>query len=84
MPYQCYKCQEFGHSAINCRNKVTCSKCGEEHPSKDCDKQQLNCSNCAKRGYAGKNHKTFDRIACAVYKEEILKAKNNTDHGFDD
>ena len=82
-PYQCYKCQGFGHSATNCSNDQVCPKCGENHSQDRCNNQQLNCANCEKRGLQLKNHKTYDRKNCTVYMEEIARIKNNTDHGYD-
>ena len=83
MPYQCYKCQDFGHSAVNCNNNQVCPKCSGNHRYKDCDNTVLKCNNCVKKGHSEMNHKTFDAYKCAVYNEEMSKARNNTDHGFD-
>ena len=82
-PYQCYKCQEFGHSAPNCQKNQVCPKCGENHKYKDCRSTEMKCKNCETRKITNTNHKIFNVNACTVYKEEIAKIKNNTDHGFD-
>ena len=81
-PYQCYKCQEFGHSAEKCTNKQACAYCGDDHKYDKCSKTQMKCINCEKKGIDS-NHKSFDRQCCKVYIEEIAKMKNNTDHGFE-
>ena len=80
-PYQCYKCQEFGHSATNCSNKQICPNCGGNHTSKDCTESTVKCVNCVKKK-VDSNHRAFDR-KCTVYIEEAERIKNNTDHGFD-
>lgn len=35
-PWQCYKCQHFGHSAISCKGAARCVACGGAHSVKDC------------------------------------------------
>ena len=35
-PWQCYKCQGFGHNALNCRFKPRCLVCPGQHQFKDC------------------------------------------------
>ena len=82
-PYQCFKCQEYGHSAAKCQNKQACPKCGGNHSYKDCQSEEMKCKNCEKRGLENTEHRTFDRRECAIYNEEVAKIKNNTDHGFD-
>ena len=82
-PYQCYKCQEYGHSAAKCQNKQACPKCGGNHSYKDCQSEETKCKNCVKRGLEDTKHRTFDGRKCAIYNEEIARIKDNTDHGFD-
>ena len=46
---QCYKCRRFGdHIAKFCRSKERCARCGQEHPTKDCqvEKKDYKCVNC--------------------------------------
>ena len=46
-PIRCYKCQRFGHVAVQCRGKPRCAKCGGEHEYGKCgDKAVLKCCNC--------------------------------------
>ena len=33
---QCFKCQGFGHKALNCTKKEKCVVCGEAHSHKNC------------------------------------------------
>ena len=81
-PFQCFKCQEFGHSAASCKNNMACSRCGGSHKSSECLSSTEKCKNCAKRNIKEDNHSTYDRNKCATYRSEIIKTKNNTDHGF--
>ena len=48
---QCLNCQNFGHSAKNCRSKIKCLICGEGHSHKGCPnreekKNTPKCANC--------------------------------------
>ena len=61
---QCYNCQNFGHSAKNCKAKIKCVTCGEGHSHEGCpnrEKQQPKCANC--KGPHVANYK-----ACPAYK----------------
>ena len=35
-PLRCYKCNAYGHIAINCKNNLKCPKCLGEHTIKEC------------------------------------------------
>jgi hypothetical protein len=44
---QCYKCGNYGHRAIQCKQKPQCGHCGEEHSTGDCKhKDNPKCSQC--------------------------------------
>lgn len=46
---QCYRCQRFGHSSINCNYVQRCVKCINHHGSEKCPKevtQEVKCINC--------------------------------------
>ena len=54
-PWQCFRCQGFGHNAEQCRSKPRCVVCGENHMVRDCPSRvnsqgrlesQLHCANC--------------------------------------
>ena len=81
-PFQCYKCQEFGHSAEKCNNNQVCPYCGDNHNYNDCPKTHMKCVNCEKKNLDS-DHKSFDRQYCTLYIEEMGKIKDNTDHGFE-
>ena len=47
---QCFKCQGFGHKALNCTKKETCVVCGEAHSHKNCpnkEKRKPKCASCS-------------------------------------
>ncbi|GFW95131.1 uncharacterized protein TNCV_1497701 [Trichonephila clavipes] len=52
---QCYKCNNFYHTAANCFMKPRCIKCGKEHMTKDCNITQRienpYCINCHVYGH---------------------------------
>ena len=71
-PTRCFKCQKFGHVSSNCRGKLKCPNCSEEHEFENCDKKEIKkCSNC------GGNHS-------AGYKGclEFLKAKKIKEYSY--
>ena len=45
---QCYRCQRFGHIALDCKNKhKKCGRCdGETHQKRDCTASVPKCANC--------------------------------------
>ena len=79
--YQCYKCQEFNHNANDCNNNQVCAKCGGDHRLTECNSRTEKCVNCEKKGHSDINHKT-NGVKCPIYKEEVSRVKNKTDHGF--
>ena len=63
-PWQCYRCQRFGHNASNCRSAPRCVACSGPHSVKDCTlgTNPTLCSNC------GGAH-TASYGGCPAYKE---------------
>ncbi|XP_055932019.1 uncharacterized protein LOC129962297 [Argiope bruennichi] len=40
-PLRCFQCQRFGHSKVNCRGTLTCTRCAEKgHGSQQCTAQE--------------------------------------------
>ena len=66
---QCFKCQQFGHSAKECRNATRCLRCSQEHSVEECTVQKANakCSNC------GGAHATVYR-GCPAYQQKLTEA----------
>ena len=79
--FQCYKCQEFGHNADNCKNDQQCAKCGGMHRLKECKSNTMKCVNCQKAGRPETDHWS-NSYKCPSYVEEEAKVRNNTDHGL--
>ena len=70
---RCYGCQKYGHIHARCPTPdvVCCSKCGENHESKDCTKtsNEFKCSNCKSAGYSEYCHSASSN-QCPVLKSE--------------
>ena len=78
-PWQCFKCQRFGHSAADCHSKARCMLCGREHLLKDCPGKnnsdfQVKCINC--NGPHAANYGGCKRFREAK-KVERVKAEQN-------
>lgn len=44
---QCFKCLRYGHKSEKCNSSVRCSKCGQQHLSKDCSADTpVKCVHC--------------------------------------
>ena len=85
---QCYRCQEPGHLAKDCKNEhPTCYYCSKNHRSKDCTlkKSEANqcCSNCLKSSNPNiaKDAKTHTAAsqACPVLQSHINSMKQKTE-----
>ena len=71
-PVRCFKCQKFCHVKENCRAKVKCPICSEEHTFENCDKKDMKkCCNC------GQNHSAGYK-GCEVF----LKAKKIREYSY--
>ena len=78
--YQCFKCQGFNHSAKHCEKNQVCAKCSGNHRLVECNANVEKCVNCERKGHSDLNHRT-NGTKCPVYKEEVSRIKNRTDHG---
>ena len=47
-PTRCYKCNAYGHIALNCTNKAKCPRCLGEHSLKECPNKEaeMRCASC--------------------------------------
>ena len=67
---QCFNCQEWGHTSINCGYETRCVKCTDIHPIGKCPRTtregDAKCCNCG--GSHSANHR-----GCEVYKKHIEK-----------
>ena len=69
---QCFRCQQWGHSAVNCGLTPRCVKCNEAHDKGACPRTTREgdptCCNCG--GPHASNHR-----GCPVYKQHLEKIK---------
>lgn len=50
---RCFRCQQFGHKAMNCTHESKCFKCGEAHEyNRNCS-NPIKCANCSESHMAG-------------------------------
>lgn len=64
-PIRCYKCQEFGHLAKDCKGTRRCARCGGDHEYGQCGEGvQPKCCNC------GGNH-SVAYWGCEAMRREI-------------
>ena len=43
---QCFNCQGYGHKANLCTRKTRCGKCAQEHDTRKCESETIQCANC--------------------------------------
>jgi hypothetical protein len=43
---QCFNCQGYGHKANVCTRKTRCGKCAQEHDTRECESETMQCANC--------------------------------------
>lgn len=78
---RCFKCGEFGHKSMECKNNEKCSRCSLDHKTSECTSDVLKCINCVNINKTRKlnlevNHAAFSS-ECAVYKKLLNKKKNS-------
>lgn len=84
---KCYNCLAFGHTAKDCKEEITCSKCGDHHDAKTCQNTSVKGANCMRTNDILKkrnakllntNHSVND-IGCPNYNRiiNIIKSKIN-------
>ncbi|KAK3888616.1 hypothetical protein Pcinc_007342 [Petrolisthes cinctipes] len=83
----CFYCQRFGHTKVNCTartngDKPTCPKCAGELESKECMANFKNCINCLRANRGGERDHTVNEHCCPLLMSELMRVKENTDHGF--
>ena len=66
---QCFKCQKYGHSAIECKNEQRCLRCSSQHTLKQCaePKENAKCANC------GGSHASVYKW-CSSYQNAVVEA----------
>lgn len=79
---RCYRCWGFNHHANDCRNKISCQKCGQEHDSQECKSAVKKCVNCTKMTEKYKiedldNNHEATYINCESYKRMVERNRKN-------
>jgi len=70
-PMRCHQCQRFGHTKLQCTNRIICPSCSENHLYDSCPNKDIKkCVNCHE------NHSSAHR-GCPKYikTQEILKIR---------
>lgn len=80
---RCFKCCGFNHNSADCKNKVACIRCGNEHISKDCASNTLRCINCESinKKYQTNydtGHPAFSKN-CPIYLKKVKSIKARDD-----
>lgn len=80
---KCFKCQQFHHKTGECKNKVVCVRCSEDHETKECQSQIKKCKNCENSNSKYKTNYDIHHTAvdwnCPSYKYQLdlIRAKIN-------
>lgn len=75
-PLRCYNCQRFGHTAINCKEKRRCARCGGDHGYGDCEEGvQPRCCSCN-----GRHSVAFG--GCEVMRREVQVQQVRAEGGY--
>lgn len=78
---RCFRCNNFGHTTVNCPDKQdTCPRCAEQHRLECCKSEKLTCINCKRLGAKDTAHAAMDGC-CPVYQKKVQIAINNIDYG---
>lgn len=78
---RCFKCQGFYHRINDCRNKLACPNCMEEHEESNCPKQTKCCINCVtsnekyKTSYNTQHYASDLLCPSLEYQKRILQRK---------
>ena len=62
MSSRCFKCQQHGHFADKCNNKLACPRCSHEHKAEDCSSHTFKCVNCTINGKVIVNHPSYSSL----------------------
>lgn len=79
---RCFNCNEFHHSSNNCKNSVSCPRCGQNHKVQECKASSLICSNCVKlnerlSGSVDTKHATWDIRLCTAYTQACNRLRSD-------
>ena len=75
-PLRCYNCQRFGHTAINCKEKRRCARCGGDHEYGKCGEGvQPRCCSCN-----GRHSVAFG--GCEMMRREVQVQQVRAEGGY--
>ena len=79
---RCFKCGGYNHEAKDCKEKVTCVMCAEEHKSEVCRSESKKCINCVRANQKLNlnldiQHAAIDR-KCECYLRIVESIKKKT------
>ena len=78
-PWQCYRCQQFGHNTNGCHAQLKCVVCAGRHNVKDCESRIPKCSNCGNSytaNYGGCSYMKKAKIVEKVRAEKKLSYRD--------
>lgn len=80
--YRCFKCNEYHHSAKNCKKEASCPVCSDSHDLKQCKASVKKCSNCIKFNTKSNlnnpiDHAVWEKNKCAVFKNACMKLRKD-------
>lgn len=83
----CFHCQRFGHVKAKCNDRImgnrpSCPRCAGEHEMKECKADFKKCINCVRANKNGEAGHTVNEYCCPLVASELVKVKENTDHGY--
>ncbi|XP_048513496.1 uncharacterized protein LOC125501477 [Athalia rosae] len=81
---QCFKCQQFGHMAKDCRQADdVCGKCAGKHETRQCQMEDgtAKCANCCREKMNATDHWATNANICPAYRRRIMDRVRNTDYG---
>lgn len=83
---RCFKCCGFNHNSADCKNKIACIKCGNEHLSKECDSGIIRCINCVSVNKKFNTKFDVDHPAyskkCPVYLKQVKSTAMREDRSL--
>lgn len=75
---QCFKCNQYGHRAIECKNEICCRKCTGKHHHRTCHatRDELKCMNCIRMNNVQTCHAaTYDKCEARRTRINLLSSK---------
>jgi hypothetical protein len=81
---RCFKCAEYGHKIVECKNADCCNKCAGPHNTNDCTSNVTKCINCDRaKARFGLDIQTDHPVwsnNCLVYNRILTKRKKTINY----